>query len=427
MVAIVDCNSFYCSCEKLFRPELTHKPVVVLSNNDGCIIARSDEAKAFGINMAGPYFEAKPIIEQHGITIFSSNYNLYGDLSWRVMETLRMVVGAENVEVYSVDEAFINVEKMPSQSLHDFAIHIKETVEQWTGITVSIGIAATKVLAKAANKLCKKNKAATHCIMVVDSVEKQEAVLQQTPIDAVWGIGYQYSEKLKQMGINTAFQLSKCSPEFGKKFLGGIVGIRLIKELKGISCISMKDELTHKKIITTTRMFGEPVTELHRIQEAIATYTARAAEKLRRQKGAAKTISIFLVAKQNNVHHSLYRGASISSVATLPIATSQTNVLIKPAMAMAASIFVQGTIYKKAGVLLYNIVPDTAIQGNLFIPDNNQHKGKLLMKVIDNINFSQRNDILKFASSGTQRNWKMQQNFHSPRYTSRWKELCKVK
>ncbi len=426
MKAIVDCNSFYCSCEKLFRPELENKPVIVLSNNDGCIIARSDEAKAFGIGMAGPYFKAKPLIEKHGITTFSSNYNLYGDLSWRVMETLRQIAGEENVEVYSVDEAFLNLEAVPQDSLYDFATQIKETIELWTGIKVSVGVAATKVLAKVANRLCKKNKAATNCIMVLDSTKKIEAALQQTAIDAVWGIGYQYAEKLKRMGINTAFDLSIRSPEFGKKYLGGIVGVRLIRELKGIPSIGMKDELTNKKMIATTRMFGEPITELHRIQEAIATYTARAAEKLRRQKGAAQTISIFLVAKQENLNASFHRGTSVSSYATLPVATAQTNLLIKPALAMAERIFTKGTTYKKAGVLLYNIIPDQSIQGNLFVSDND-NKGRLLMDVIDNINFSQRNDVLKFASSGTQRNWKMQQNFNSPKYTSRWKELCGVK
>ena len=426
MKAIVDCNSFYCSCERLFRPELEDKPVVVLSNNDGCIISRSDEAKAFGVNMAGPYFKAKPLIEKHKVATFSSNYNLYGDLSWRVMETLRMMFGKENVEVYSVDECFVDLDIIPVEQLQQVAMDIKETVEMWTGIKVSVGIASTKVLAKTANKLSKKNKALTNCVMVLDTKAKIEQALIQTSIDAVWGIGYQYAEKLKKFGVHTAFDLTIKPIDFARIHLGGVTGLRLWRELKGITSMEMEGELLKKKMIATTRMFGEPVNDLKSILEAVATYTSRAAEKLRRQNGAAKHISVFIVAKEQDHNLSFNRGATISSYTILSLATSQTNELIKPALEIAKRLFEKGRSYKKAGVMLSHIVPDTSIQGNLFLPDT-KNRNKLLMDTIDNINFSQRNDILKFASSGTERNWKMQQNFHSPKYTSRWDELCEVK
>ena len=426
MIAIVDCNSFYCSCERLFRPDLENKPVVVLSNNDGCIISRSDEAKALGVGMAGPYFKAKPIIEANHVAVFSSNYNLYGDLSWRVMETLRTMFGQHNVEVYSVDEAFINLDIIPPEQIEDIAMQIRTTVEQWTGIKVSVGVATTKVLAKVANKLSKKNKAITQCVMVLNTKEKIDAALQQTSIDAVWGVGFSYAEKLKKFNIHTAYDLSKQNIIWAKKHLGGVVGVRLIQELKGFPSIQMKDELLNKKMIMTTRMFGAAVTDIKSIKEAIATYTSRAAEKLRRQNCAAKTISVFLVAKQESHNASFNRGTTINTYTTLPVATSLTHQLIKPAIALAERLFEQGTVYKKAGVMLSDIVPDASIQGNLFLSDT-KNKSRFLMGVMDNINFSQRNDILKFAASGTTRNWKMQQNFHSPKYTSRWDDLCLVK
>ena len=204
MIAIIDCNSFYCSCERLFRPEFDEKPVVVLSNNDGCIISRTDEAKQLGVAMAGPYFMARPIIEKYGVTTFSSNYNLYGDLSWRVMETLRILLGVENVEVYSVDEAFLELEGY--QDLFAMALHIRKTVELWTGIKVSVGVAPTKVLAKVANHLAKKNKQQTQCVVVLDTAEKIEQALQKTPISEVWGVGRQYAQKLMEMNaVFTAF------------------------------------------------------------------------------------------------------------------------------------------------------------------------------------------------------------------------------
>ncbi|MFP5041187.1 Y-family DNA polymerase [Parasediminibacterium sp. JCM 36343] len=426
MIAIVDCNSFYCSCERVFRPELKNKPVVVLSNNDGCIIARSDEAKAIGVGMAGPYFLAKPLIEQHGVATFSSNYNLYGNMSWRVMETLRVLMGEENVEVYSVDECFIDLQKIPREQLHEVAANIRHTVEMWTGIQVSVGVAPTKVLSKVANRLAKKNKAVTNCVLVLDSPRKTEQALQKTMIDDVWGVGYQYAEKLKKIGINTAYDLSKRDIQWGRKNLGGVVGERLLRELKGEKSNNLEKQLVEKKMIATTRMFGSPVKDINSIKEAIATYTSRAAEKLRRQHSAASTISVFVVPKeQSNTAH-FRHGPSVGSHITLPMATSLTNELIKPAVKLVDALFEEGRLYKKAGVILSGIVPDNAIQGNLFASPN-KNQNRMLMSMVDNINFSMRDDVLKFAAAGTARNWKMQQNFHSPRYTTRWDELRTVK
>jgi len=426
MKAIIDCNSFYCSCERLFKPQLDHKPVVVLSNNDGCIISRSDEAKKLGVEMAGPYFKAKPLIEKYDVAAFSSNYNLYGDLSWRVMETLRMILGKDNVEVYSVDEAFLNLDDHKDKDLYQTALDIRKTVEQWTGIKVSIGVAPTKVLSKVANHLAKKNKDATQCVVVLDTKEKIAQALQDTPVGEVWGIGRQYADKLRDMNaVFTAFDLTKKTEEWAHKNLGGVVGVRLIKELKAEPTQQMKEELVIKKMIATTRMFGSPVKNILDIKEAIATYTSRAAEKLRRQQSAASTVSVFVVPKEQS-HNTYFRhGPTVSSYITLPVATSATNELIKPAVELVDRLYEEGRIYKKAGVMLSGIVPDTTIQANLFLPEN-KNGNRLLMDMIDNINFSQRDDILKFAASGTTRDWKMRMELRSPRYTSRWDELFEV-
>jgi DNA polymerase V len=425
MKAIVDCNNFYCGCERLFKPHLDNKPVVVLSNNDGCIVSRSDEAKKLGVEMAGPYFMAKPLIEKHDVTVFSSNYNLYGDLSWRVMETLRIMLGKKNVEVYSVDEAFVDLSIFPPEGLEALAMEIRRTVEDWTGIRVSVGVAPTKVLAKLANRLAKKNKHLTNCVTVLDTEEKISAALYKTPVSDIWGVGHQYAKKLKETwGIYDAWQLRNVSEEFAHTHLGGVVGIRLVRELKGIAANEMEDELVNKKMIATTRMFGNPVGDIDSIKEAVATYTSRAAEKLRRQHGAARIINVFVVAKGEN-HNVDFRGATHSDYITLPTATSFTNELIKPAVSIVEKLYKKGTYYKKAGVMLSGIVPDMSIQGNLFLSENKNSERKL-MDMIDNINFSQRDDVLKFAASGTTRDWKMRQELRSPRYTTRWDELYEV-
>ncbi|MEO5595358.1 MAG: Y-family DNA polymerase [Chitinophagaceae bacterium] len=423
MKAIVDCNSFYCSAERVFRPDLLRKPVVVLSNNDGCIISRSDEAKDFGVGMAGPYFLAKHLIDKHNIATFSSNYNLYGDMSMRVMETLRTL--SPSVEVYSVDEAFLDLSHIDPKDIAAYSLHIRERVEQWTGISVSIGVATTKTLAKAANNLAKKNKLATNCVYILATEEDQRIALQQTRVGGIWGVGGAYANKLVNMGIISAWELRNMSEEWGHRHLGGVVGARLIKELRGQPCIEMKNPLETKKMIATTRMFGEPVNNINDIKEAVATYTSRAAEKLRRQQSAANVVSIFMVAKEQDHNIDFRHGPNIGSYATLPAATSITNELIKPALQLVDRLYEPGTFYKKAGVMLSGLVPDKSVQANMFLPQA-KNSGRMLMGMIDNVNFSMRDDVLKFAASGTTRDWKMRQELRSPRYTSRWEELFEV-
>ena len=423
MKAIVDCNSFYAACERVFCPSLHGKPVVVLSNNDGCIVSRSDEAKALGIQMAGPYYQHKEEIEKNKVAVFSSNYHLYGDLSWRVMETLRIL--SPHVEVYSVDESFLDLTGIDETKLNDYALFLKHTTELWTGIPVSIGIAPSKVLSKVANRLAKKDKVGTKGVMILQTPEQQMHALQKTAVEDIWGVGGAGSKKLRLYNINTAWDLRNMSEEWARKNLGGVVGVRLIKELRGEPCIEMKDPLETKKMIATTRMFGKPIYEARELKEAVATYITRAAEKLRRQKCAANTISVFVVTNDYSSSYE-YKPAARSTYTILPFATSLTNILIAHAVPLVDQLYRKGSKYLKAGVILSGIVPDNAVQSNLF-EQSLHHNDKILMKMIDNVNFSMRNDVLKFASSGTKRDWKMRQELRSNRFSTRWDELCEVK
>jgi DNA polymerase V len=424
MKAIVDCNSFYCSCERVFRPDIRTKPVVVLSNNDGCIISRCDKAKDIGVGMAGPYFQAKPLIEKHGVEVFSSNYNLYGDMSRRVMSTLKEYLGDENVEVYSVDEAFVNLDGFDPKDLRRIAKEMKDRVERWTGVAVSVGVAPTKTLAKLANYIAKKQKARTGGIAVLETDEKLIRALQATPVEELWGVGSRSSKKLVAWNIKTAWDLRNMPEEWARKHLGGVVGVRLVRELNGQESVAM-EAYRDKRMIATTRMFGSTVKELTAVKEAIATYAARTAEKLRRQHSAASIIQVFVVSNEKVESNHFKQGRMYSAYQILASPTSFTNELIAAAMPLAESLHQAGMGYKKAGVILSGIVPDRSIQANLFEPQKGI--GRFLMEQIDNINFSMRGDVVKFAASGTTRNWKMRQEFHSPRYTTRWNELCLVK
>jgi DNA polymerase V len=288
-------------------------------------------------------------------------------------------------------------------------------------------------LSKVANNIAKKNKSASQCVTVLETPEKINEALCRTPVHEIWGIGKQYAEKLKTFGIHDAYQLSKMPEEWARKNLGGVVGIRLIKELKCEPSIGLNEELVEKKMIATTRMFGTPVSKLSDIKEAVATYTSRAAEKLRRQYGAASMISVFVMLKEKrNPGEKFRHGAMVNKAITLPHATCVTSELIKPALKLAEQAYRQAVndykinLFQKAGVMLSGIVPDTTLQGNLFVPAS-KNNNRMLMDMIDNINFSMRDDMLKFAASGTIRNWKMRQEMRSPRYTSRWDELREVK
>ncbi|HSU26805.1 MAG TPA: Y-family DNA polymerase [Chitinophagaceae bacterium] len=426
MKAIIDCNSFYCSCERLFRPELDKEPVVVLSNNDGCIISRTDEAKKIGVGMAAPYYQNREIILKNKVTVFSSNYNLYGDLSMRVMDTLRFLVGDNRVEVYSVDEAFLDLSLVPAEELLNACRNIKDTVEQWTGIKVSIGAAASKVLCKVANRLSKKDKSGTAGVLVLQSASEIKDALEKTQVEDIWGVGRQYAVKLHNLCIDNGWQLKNMPIEWARKNLGGVAGSRLIRELNGEPCIPMKDPLEIKKMIATTRMFGQPVFDLADIKEAVATYTSRAAEKLRRQSCAAKMIDVFVVT--NGHRHTKYEfnPQTLHRYFTLPRASAVTSELIHYALPLVDKLYQPGLKYLKAGVMLGSIVPDESIQSNLFLTHDSA-KARVLMETLDNINFSQRDDAVKYVASGLRRNWKMRQELRSKRFTTRWDELYEIK
>ena len=357
---------------------------------------------------------------------FPSNYNLYGDLSARVMDTLRELVGPSNVEVYSVDEAFLDLSTVPIEQLYRVATEIKETVEEWTGIKVSIGVAPTKVLAKVANRLSKKDKQQSNCIMVLDTEEKILKALKQTAVEDIWGVGYRSSAKLKQLwSIYDGLQLRNMSEEWARATLGGVVGVRLIKELKGEQTIEMKDPLEQKKMIATTRMFGKPVHELNDLKEAVATYTSRAAEKLRRQSCAAKFIDVFVVTNDYEGNQYEYNPKTKHNHVKLLQPTSHTNELIKNAVPLVEKLYNRGSKYLKAGVMLGGLVPDESIQGNIFKTETANHQ-RILMQTLDNINFSMRDDVVKYVAGGLKRNWKMRQEMRSGRYTTRWEEFFEV-
>lgn len=376
--------------------------------------------------MAAPYYQNKELIEKNDVAAFSSNYHLYGDLSMRVMDTLRALAGAHNTEVYSVDEAFLDLDMIPGDELYDAAKRMKEITEQWTGIKVSIGVAPTKVLSKVANKLSKKDKKGTGGIIILDSVEKIKDALESIPVDDLWGIGHRYANKLKNFGIENGWQLRNMPEEWCRKNLGGVVGVRMIRELKGIPCILMKDPLEVKKMIATTRMFGTPVHKLSDLKEAVATYASRAAEKVRRQRSAATSLDVFVVANGFIDRKYEYNPQSRHSHITLPQATSNTGELIGYAALLAENLFRPNEKYIKAGVLLGGLVPDNSIQSNLFMT---QEKNRLpqLMSAIDNINFSMRDDVVKYVATGLKRNWKMRQQLRSKRYTTRWDELFEIR
>jgi DNA polymerase V len=331
------------------------------------------------------------------------------------------------VEVYSVDEAFINLDHLPADSLKTFALRLRDVVFEWTGIPVSVGIAPSKVLSKVANRLAKKDKMKSGCIMILDDDEKVQEALEMTDVSDLWGIGRRYAKKLKEeYGINTAWQLKHMPFEWARKNLGGIVGVRMIRELNGESCILMKNPLEKKKMIATTRMFGKAVFDLQSLKEAVATFTARAAEKLRRQYGAATGIDVFVVTNGGQGSAYEYNPQHYHRYYTMTRATCDTAELIKITLPLVESLYRQGTKYVKAGVMLTGIVPDDTLQGDLFSnPVRNQNRA--LMQAMDNINFSMRDDMVKFVASGLTRNWKMRQEMRSKRFTTRWDEVYVVK
>ncbi|NLW48535.1 MAG: Y-family DNA polymerase [Firmicutes bacterium] len=418
MFALVDCNNFYVSCERVFNPALNGKPVVVLSNNDGCVIARSNEAKALGIKMGVPAFQITEFFQKNDVAVYSSNYALYGDLSHRVMSSLGQFT--PELEIYSIDEAFLNLIGLPV-NYREYARKIRRTVLKNIGIPVSVGIGPTKVLAKTANYYAKKTPE-NQGIYVLDSPTKINEALKLFNVEDIWGIGRQYSKLLKSLGIKTAWDFTQLQDSWVKKRMT-IVGLRVKKELEGISCLELELIPAAKKVICTSRSFGESQTELELLREAVATYAARCAAKLRKQHSCAGMLMVFIHTNGFKTDEPQYEK---NFVCKLPVATNSTMELIRYALFALKAIYQRGFRYKKAGVLVLDIVPEDQVQGSLF--DNvDRHKQAVIMKTMDGINTKYGRDTLKIAVQGSGRKWKLRQEKLSPCYTTRWKDIITIR
>lgn len=417
--ALVDCNNFYASCERVFDPKLKKQPVVVLSNNDGCIVARSGEAKALGIGMGKPFFQCRDIIEKHGVHVFSSNYTLYGNMSERVMNTLAQFT--PEMEIYSIDEAFLNLSGCDHLGKHggltEYAHNVRATVMQWTGIPVSIGIARTKTLVKVANRLAKKSARAKGVFNLVDSPYMDKA-LERVCIADVWGIGRQSAKKLREKGVTNARQLRDIDDRLIRKQMG-IVGLRLVYELRGISCLSLETCPPPRMGIMSSRSFGRKIESLEELKEAVTAYVTKAAIKLRKQNLAAQVLTVFLT---TNPYSKDDRQYSNSVVFHLPAAINNTVELIHYAAQGVERIFKEGFRYKKAGVMLDELIPAGQIQTNLF-DRGNARRNKKLMETIDLVNDIMGSGTLKYAAQGSTQPWSGKCKNRSPRYTTSWKEL----
>ena len=434
MIALVDCNNFYASCERVFRPGLNGKPIAVLSNNDGCVIARSQEAKDLGVEMGEPYFKRKDWFAQQGIHIFSSNYPLYGDMSRRVMDTLGNF--APQVEVYSIDEAFLDYINCPYIDLMETGLNARATVFQHTGIPVSVGIAPTKTLAKLANKRCKKDKI-PEGVLLLDSQDKINQALSKTPVEDVWGIGSKYAFTLRQFGIDTALKLANANDGLIRKYLT-VVGLKLVYELRGINCFEIDTEPPPKKNICTSRSFGSNVSSLEQLKEAVSNYAARCAMKLREQHSTCSTIQVFLQTNPFNVNTpQRYLQQQIK----LPEASNDTAVLIAYATSAIEAMFVPGLTFKKAGVLVLDLAPQKNLQTSLFDTIDHPMRQKL-MRVMDDVNKKIGKEKIKLAIQGNEdmsphltsdqydeskrAKWKLRRSQLSPCYTTRWDHIIKI-
>lgn len=419
-IALVDCNNFYVSCERVFRPDLERRPIVVLSNNDGCIVSRSNEAKALNIPMGAPYFEYREVIKRENVTVFSSNYELYGDMSRRVMNTLQYFV--PEVELYSIDEAFISFAGFKSHKT--LATRLRQSIRQRTGIPVSVGIASTKTLAKLAGDVAKKSPTGVHDLFHATEQERDN-FLKMTKVGDVWGIGRKWADKLNKSGVFTAFDLTERSDEWIRKNMT-VVGLRTAWELRGRPSLSLEDAHLTKKTVVCSRSFGRPVTKLSELEEAVATYVIRAAEKVRRQKTVASAIHLFLRINYRNAHNP-WSSPSDSTTITLTEPTNDTPELIGIAQAGLHHIFRKGTSYHKTGVVLLGLRPDTDVQLGLFGSNCSQEKRSALMQAVDQINYRYGKRLVSFAASGTRKPWQMKCDQRSKRYTTKWDELLVVK
>ena len=415
-IALVDCNNFYASCERLFEPRLRGRPVVVLSNNDGCVIARSNEAKALGIGMGDPWHLNRDKFAQHGVIVRSSNYTLYGDISSRVVEVLRGFT--PELEVYSIDEAFLSLRGFADPEAH--AARLRATVLQWTGIPVSVGIAPTKTLAKVANRLAKKGlgRGGVHALM---SEAEQTQALEQLALTDLWGVAGRLAKRLGELGIRTPLQLRDAEPAMLRTHLGVVVQ-RIAAELRGMPCQALTLAVPANKTILASRSFGRPVLQRQELEEAVASHVARAAEKLRRQSLAANAVMVF-------AHTNPFRGQdaqySASRTIGLPVASADTRTLTRAALRAASMIWRDGYRYKKAGIALLDLCAAGAVQGDLWSgPDTKRQQA--LMRAVDRINADYGRDTMRLAASGIRRGWSLRAERRSPRYTTDWDEILCV-
>lgn len=416
VIALVDCNNFFVSCERLFNPSYIDRPVIVLSNNDGCVISRSNEAKLLGIPMGAPYFKFKDICDKHRVITHSSNFELYGDISRRVMATLETSV--PSIEIYSIDEAFLDLSNIDNPL--QFCINLRQKVMLWTGIPVSIGISYSKTLAKAAGEEAKKREGGVYALL---DDEQINTTLKALKINEVWGIGRQWGMRLDyKFNIRTAYDLKTANAKFMRKHFSVVIE-RLIYELNGLACLGI-EECETKKSISSTRSFGKIITELSALKEAVATYTANAARKLRRQHSKAYGLYVYIRTdrfKEANQYNN-------SKIIELAYPTSDTATLISAAISGIEAIYRSGFQYKKAGVVLINIVPEDHLQHNILEGYNQRDKEKsfALMQVIDNLNKKFGKRTLYHAAEGIKKEWKVKTDLLSPRYTTKWEELKQV-
>jgi DNA polymerase V len=418
-IALFDCNNFYVSCERVFNPALVGKPVVVLSNNDGCAVARSQEAKDLGITMGVPLFKIKSQIEKHQIEVYSSNYVLYGDMSARVMAILCNF--SPDVEIYSIDEAFVDLSWLQGDQLREYAIAIRRTVMQWTGIPISIGIAPTKTLAKVANRVAKRQSQYQGVFIYPPSASEQEAVLKAIAVEDIWGIGRQYSSWLHSLAITEALSL-RGTPEWIIHQKMGIVGIRLIRELNGISCLPLELAPKPKQATCVSRSFQHPVKSLELMKQAVATHATTAAAKLRKQQQSATAITIFILTSRFKDNH-----YSNSLTLPLPVATNRTPELVHAALRGLEVIYREGYEYKKAGVIMQGLQSEGLQQGNVFLQNYQPNKQQKLMETIDRLNTTMGRNTVFWAASGIKNSWATKRDRVSPRYTTSWDELPIVK
>lgn len=417
--ALVDCNNFYVSCERVFNPRLEGKPVLVLSNNDGCAVARSNEVKQLGIRMGAPVFKQKDLIEKHNIQVFSSNYALYGDMSRRVVSVLAEF--CSDLEIYSIDECFLDLSDVPKNHLDDLGRKIKSTVKKYTGIPVSVGIAHTKALSKIAARIAKKSVKAGGVLDLI-SETYHNAALEMTPVADVWGVGRRYAKFLMVYGITNARELRDADREFIRKKMG-INGLRLLDELKGRACYPLDKNPAPQKNVTVSRSFGRPVSDLAELKEAVASFASRGAEKIRKNRQVAGLVTVVVMTDRFKIESFYYNTASVR----LAVSTSNTPEIIRAALDGLSQIHREGSLYKKAGVYLNELGPDSMVQTVMFDRIDRERSVRL-MTTLDSINETMGKEALCYASTGLSpgRTWHTVFNHRSPAWTTRWDQLPQV-